>query len=136
MAVWFAGAGAGTLGVVARWLREPRPRLVTIYAALVALGYATHVLPGGLDYPRGTGELVFSLLVDVTLVVLIAVGSRAAAAVMLVLNVGLLLSVTLVSSGSDLLRADEIAFVVVLLAQAPVLVRLALWRARPAAPAG
>ena len=95
-----------------------------IYAALVALGYAIRALAGGPDYSRGMGELVFWLVVDAILIFLIANGSRVAAAVLLVLNVGFLLSVTVVSSSSDLARADVIAFVAVLLAQCGVLVML------------
>jgi hypothetical protein len=124
MDIWFVGDAAITVPRVARWLREPRSRLVVIYAALVALGYAIRALPGGLDYSRGLGELVFWLVVDAILIFLIANGSRVAAAVVLVLNVGFLLSVTVVSSSSDLARADVIAFVVVLLAQCVVLVML------------
>jgi hypothetical protein len=107
--------------------------LVAIYAALVALGYAIHALPGGLHYARGTGELVFWLVVDAILIFLIANGSRVAAAVVLLLNVGFLLSVTVVSAGSDLVRADLIAFVVVLLAQCVLLTLLLVRRADSAA---
>jgi hypothetical protein len=122
---------------VASWLREPRSRLVVIYAALVLLGYAVRALPGGLDYSRGIGELVFWLVVDAVLIFLIANGSRVAAAVILVLNVGFLLSATIVSSASDLLHADLLAFVVVLLAQCVVLVRLVFRRrSPPVVPAG
>jgi hypothetical protein len=122
---------------VASWLREPRSRLVVIYAALVLLGYAVRALPGGLDYSRGIGELVFWLVVDAVLIFLIANGSRVAAAVILILNVGFLLSATIVSSASDLLHADLLAFVVVLLAQCVVLVRLVFRRrSPPVVPAG
>jgi lysylphosphatidylglycerol synthetase-like protein (DUF2156 family) len=122
---------------VASWLREPRSRLVVIYAALVLLGYAVRALPGGLDYSRGIGELVFWLVVDAVLIFLIANGSRVAAAVILILNVGFLLAATIVSSASDLLHADLLAFVVVLLAQCVVLVRLVFRRrSPPVVPAG
>jgi hypothetical protein len=103
---------------------------------LVALAYAIHALPGGLDYPRGTGQLVFWIVVDAILIVLIANGSRVAAAVVLVLNIGFLLAVTLVSSVDDLVSADLIAFVVVVLGQCAVLVRLLLWQAPSAASGG
>jgi lysylphosphatidylglycerol synthetase-like protein (DUF2156 family) len=122
---------------VASWLREPPSRLIVIYAALVVLGYAVHALPGGLDYSRGIGELVFWLVVDAVLIFLIANGSRVAAAVILILNVGFLLAATIVSSASDLLHADLLAFVVVLLAQCVVLVRLVFRRrSPPVVPAG
>ena len=134
--IWLVGACANTIPRVARWLREPRSRLVVIYAALVLLGYAIHALPGGLDYARGIGELAFWLVVDVILIALIADGSRVAAAVILVLNIGFLLAATIVSSVADLLHADLLAFVVVLLAQCVVLVRLVLWRSPTVAPAG
>jgi len=126
--IWFAGGDAVSVRRVARWLREPRSRLVAILAVLVLLGYAIHALPGGLDYADGAGELVFWLVVDAILVFLIASGSRVAAAVVLVLNVGFLLAATVVSSSSDLLRPDVMAFVVVLLAQCVVLVLLLVRR--------
>ena len=104
-----------------------------IYAALVALGYVIHALPGGPDYANGSGELVFWAVVDAILIFLIANGSRVVAAVVLVLNVGFLLSATLVSTASDLMQAGVFAFMVVLLAQSVVLAMLLLRRTASAA---
>jgi len=101
--------------------------MVGLAAALLVVALAIPALPGGLDYPRG-GELVFWVAVDVVLIVLLANGSRPAAAVLLVLNAGLLLSVTVVASAGELVRGDLIAFVVVVVAQSAVLVRLLFWR--------
>jgi hypothetical protein len=111
---------------VSRWLREPRSRLVAVYAVLVALAVAIPALPGGTGYPAGAAGLVFWLVAGVAFVALIAKGSRLACAAALLLNVGLLLSVTVVTSASELARADLIAFVAVVLAQCALLVRLAL----------
>ncbi len=119
-----------------RWWRGPRSRLVALYVVLLVVAVAIPALPDGLDYPRTVGGLVFWIVVGTVLVMLIANGSRVAAAAALLVNVGLLLAVTVVASPSDLVNADAIAFVVVLLAQCVVLVRLALWRRPAAAPAG
>ena len=111
-----------------RWWRDPRSRLVGLSVVLLLVAVAIPALPGGLDYPRGVGEVVFWIVVDGVLIVLLANGSRLAAAVLLVLNVGFLLSVTVVASPDDLVRGDVIAFIVVLVAQSAVLVRLLFWR--------
>jgi hypothetical protein len=126
MDIWCACSGGTTLSRVSRWLREPRSRLVAVYAVLVALAVAIPALPGGLGYANGIGGLVFWTAAGVVLVALIANGSRVAAVVALLVNAGLLLSVTVVASASELARADLIAFVVVLLAACVALVRLAL----------
>jgi len=111
---------------VSRWLREPRSRLVAVYAVLFALAVAIPALPGGMGYPAGAAGLVFWLVAGAALVALIAKGSRLACAAALLLNAGLLLSVTVVASASELARGDLIAFVAVVLAQFALLVRLAL----------
>ena len=116
-AIWWSGCGG-------RSVRRVRSRLVAIYAVLVVLRYVIPAIPGNLDYPRGTAGLIVAGLVDVLLIVLIARGSRAAAAVSLVMNVGLLLSATVVASGDELVRADTLAYVVVVLAQCAVLIVL------------
>ena len=110
-----------------RWWRDPRSRLVWLSVALLVVAVAIPALPGGLDYPRGAGELVFWIVLDGVLIALLANGSRLAAAVLLVLNVGFLLSVTVVASADELVRGDLIAFVVVVVAQSAVLVRLLFW---------
>ena len=111
---------------MSRWLWEPRSRLVAVYAVLFALAAAIPPLPGGMGYPAGAAGLVFWLAVGALLVALIAKGSRLACIAALLLDVGLVLSVTVVASASELARADLIAFVAVVLAQCALLVRLAL----------
>jgi hypothetical protein len=121
-------------------LREPRTRLVAVYVGLVALAYVIHALPGGIFY-RSNAEYPFWLAVDAILIVFIARGSRTATAVPLLLNLLFLTGLFLTATGSDVRAPDLVAFVVVLLAQTAVLVRLLFWR-RPtlhlsgAAPAG
>jgi hypothetical protein len=114
-------------------LRDPRSRLVAIYAALVALGYFIHALPGGPFY-RSNGEYAIWIVVDVILIAYIAAGSRLATAVPLVLNV-FFLPLFFLTAPSDLIAADVAAWAAVLVAQTLVLVRL-LFRRPAVQPSG
>jgi len=119
---------------VQRWWRDKRSRLLAIYVALVLLAFGVWVWPGGFDSPSA-GELVFWIVVYAILIALMARGSRLAEALLLLVGIGFLLSATVVASTDELLRADVIAFVVVVLAQSAVLVSLLLRRpAESAAP--
>jgi hypothetical protein len=75
------------------------------------------------------------IAVDAILIVYIAKGSRVATAIPLLLNVAFMLGLLLTASSSDFSEPDFVAFLVVLVAQSAVLLRLLLWRSPAAAPA-
>ena len=107
-------------------LREPRSRLVAVYAGLVALAFVLPALPGGLEY-RSDAAYVFWIVADAILIVAIARGSRTAAAIPLTLNVLGLIGLMLAVPASDLTAPALIAFIVLLVAQSAVLLRLLFW---------
>ena len=107
-----------------RRLRDPRSRLVAIYAGLVALAYVIHALPGGVHYQGGVGEYAFWVVIDLVLIGYIAGGSRVATAIPLVLNALFVLTYLAFGFGIGPVRVDEVAFLLVVAAQTVVLVLL------------
>jgi hypothetical protein len=105
-------------------LRDPRSRLVAIYAGLVALAYVIHALPGGVHYRGGAGEYAFWIAVDVVLIAYIAQGSRVATAIPLGLNALFVVTYLAFGFGLGPVRADEAVFFLVVAAQTVVLVLL------------
>ncbi len=104
-------------------LRDPRTQLLAVYAGLLVLSYAIHLLPGNPFFPT-EGALAFSLAIDVVLFRYVARGSRAALAIALGLN--LLFFASLVLFSVDWPDAGVAAFAIVKLAETVVLVTL--WR--------
>ena len=100
-----------------------RFQLVALYAALVAVGYLVHALPGE-PYYRSNSEYAFWMAIDVLLIVLIARGSRVAIAIPLVLNVLGVLAILVFAVVP--LPPGVVAFLFVKAAEIAVLVLL--WR--------
>ena len=104
-------------------LDDRRTQLLAAYAALLTGAYAIYLLPG-LPYFRSGGELVFSLAIDVVLVIFIARGSRTAIAIALGLNLFFFAAIVAVAVSPP--EAGVAALLAVKLAETVVLV--ALWR--------